>query len=66
MGKVGKVLLIVWASLMTVIAVGLSGLEAMRFFGKSNLDSKSATVAPVLVQSTEEAPASDARYWEDD
>ena len=66
MGKVGKVLLIVWASLMTIIAVGLAGLEAMRFFGKSNLDSKSATVAPVLVQSTEEAPASDAQYWEND
>ncbi len=66
MGKVGKVLLIVWASLMTVIAVGLAGLEAMRFFGKSNLDSKSATASPVLVQSAEEAPVSDAGHWEDD
>ena len=66
MGKVGKVLLIVWASLMTVIAVGLAGLEAMRFLGKSNLDSKSATVAPVLDQSTEQAPVSNAQYWEDD
>lgn len=66
MGKVGKVLLIVWASLMTVIAVGLSGLEAMRFFGKSNLDSKSATTAPVLDQSTEDIAVSAGQYWEDD
>lgn len=66
MGKIGRVLLVIWASLMTIIAVGLAGLEAMRFFGKSNLDSKSATVAPVLDQSAEQAPVSAVQYWEDD
>lgn len=66
MSRAGKVFLIVWAVLMTVIAVGLAGLEAIRFFGKSKLDSKSATVAPVLNQSTEEALSDSAGKWEDD
>ena len=66
MGRAGKVFLIVWAVLMTIIAVGLAGLEAMRYLGKSNLDSKSATVAPVLDQSTVELPEDNAQKWEDD
>lgn len=46
----GKVFLIIWATLMTIIALGLAGFEAMRIMGKSNLNNKSATSAPMMAQ----------------
>lgn len=46
----GKVFLIIWASLMTLIAVGLAGFEVMRIMGKTNLSNKSATTAPIMAQ----------------
>ncbi len=46
----GKVFLIIWASVMTVIATVLVGFEMVRIFGKSSLTSKSATTTPVMAQ----------------
>ena len=46
----GKKFLIVWALLMTFIAGGLTAFEAMRLLGKTNLDNKSATSAPMMGQ----------------
>lgn len=50
MGRAGKVLLIIWASLMTVIALGLVGFEIVRALGKSSLSSKSATSNPMFAE----------------
>ncbi|WP_242838179.1 LCP family protein [Butyrivibrio proteoclasticus] len=66
MGRVGKVFLIVWAVLMTIIAGGLAGFEAMRLFGKSNLDSKSATSTPMLDQANVAYSTDTAEKWESD
>ncbi|SFB84710.1 LCP family protein [Butyrivibrio sp. YAB3001] len=66
MGKAGKVLLIVWAVLMTFVAGALVGFEAMRILGKTNLESKSVTTAPILEQSSAEASTADAQKWESD
>ncbi|MBO4458504.1 MAG: LCP family protein [Butyrivibrio sp.] len=63
----GKIFLIIWAVLMTLIAGVLVGFEVMRIVGKSSLDSKSATTAPVMSQSeyyTETANKGSA--WQDD
>ena len=66
MGRVGKVFLIVWAVLMTIIAGGLAGFEAMRFFGKSNLDSKSATSTPMLDQANVQYSIDTTEKWQSD
>ncbi len=66
MGGKGKVFLIVWALLATLVAGGLVGFEALRLFGKVNLDSKSATTAPVLEQSAEAASTVPEQEWESD
>lgn len=51
MSRLGKIALIVWASLMTLVALGLVGFEVVRGLGKSSLSSKSATTNPVFEQS---------------
>ncbi len=67
MKKTGKVLLIVWASLMTLIAVGLLTFEAVRILGKSNLNNKSVTSAPMLAQTQEALSDTDTdSKWESD
>jgi LCP family protein required for cell wall assembly len=66
MRKVGTVFLVVWAVLMTFIAGGLVGFEAMRLFGKSNLDSKSATSAPMLDQANVEYSVDTTGKWQND
>ena len=66
MGGKGRVFLIVWAVLMTFVAGALVGIEAMRYLGKSNLDAKSATTAPVMVQSQEAEAAPEGATWESD
>ncbi len=50
MGGKGRIFLIIWASVMTVITLALVGFEVVRLLGKQNLDSKSATTTPVMVQ----------------
>ena len=62
----GRVFLIIWASVMTLIVLVMAGFEAVRFFGKSNLSSKSATSTPMLVQ--EEAPVTETAgvEWQSD
>ena len=63
----GNVFLIIWASLMTLIVLGLVGFEAMRIFGKSNLSSKSATSAPMLAQDEEpDVETSNDPVWQPD
>jgi LCP family protein required for cell wall assembly len=66
MRNVGRVVLVVWAVLMTIIAGGLVAFEAMRLFGKSNLDSKSATSTPMLNQATAEYSVDTTQKWESD
>ncbi|MCR5403285.1 MAG: LCP family protein [Butyrivibrio sp.] len=67
MSRLGKTALIIWASVMTVIAVGLAGFEVIRGLGKSSLSSKSATTNPQLAQTeyvtTDE---SQTRAWQSD
>ncbi len=62
----GKVFLIIWASLMTLIVVAIGGFEAMRIFGKSNLDSKSATSTPMLMQDETSAAENTGTAWQSD
>ena len=66
MRKAGRILLVVWAVLMTIIAGGLATFEAMRIFGKSNLDSKSATAAPMFDAEMSGAPAEGGTVWQSD
>ena len=66
MRKTGRVLLIVWASLMTIIAVGLVAFEAMRMFGKTNLNNKSATSAPMLAQAEGPVTQETDTKWQSD
>ena len=61
----GKKFLIVWALLMTFIAGGLTDFEAMRLLGKTNLDNKSATSAPMMGQ-TESGLGSSSANWQPD
>ncbi len=63
----GKVFLIIWASVMTVVATALVGFEVMRYFGKSNLTSKSATSTPMM-ESDEvaEISAGSGMPWQQD
>ncbi len=66
MGGKGRAFLIVWAVLMTFVAGALVGIEAMRYLGKSNLDAKSATTAPIMVQSEAADAAPEGASWESD
>ena len=63
----GNVFLIIWASLMTLIVLGLAGFELVRIFGKSNLTSKSATSTPMMGQ-TDYVPMDEgsATTWQSD
>lgn len=62
----GSVFLIIWASLMTLIVLGMAGLEVMRIFGKSNLSSKSVTSTPMLVQDEAVEDATVDVAWQPD
>jgi LCP family protein required for cell wall assembly len=64
----GKVFLITWAVLMTIITTALVGFEVMRIMGKSNLDSKSATSAPMMAQMETDAAVYEntGSRWEND
>ncbi len=66
MGGKGRVFLLIWAILMTFIAGGLVGFEAMRLFGKQSLDTKSATTAPILNLDTPVAAGSIDETWKAD
>lgn len=66
MGRKTKVFLIVWALLMTFIAGGLAGFEALRILGKSNLDSKSATSAPMMAREEYVEESSADSTWQSD
>ena len=63
----GSVFLIIWASLMTLIVLGLVGFEMVRMFGKSNLSAKSATSTPMMGQ-TDYVPVEtgSATTWQSD
>lgn len=63
----GKIFLIIWAVLMTLISGALLGFEIMRGFGRANLDSKSATTAPVMAKSAlYEGNTTGDTKWQDD
>ena len=63
----GRVFLIIWASLMTLIVIGLVGFEIVRTFGKSNLSSKSATSTPMMAPTDYELqPESQNTTWQSD
>lgn len=66
MRKTGRIILVVWAVLMTIIAGGLTTFEAMRIFGKQNLDSKSATTSPMFDEEMAGGPAENNTVWEND
>ena len=61
----GRIFLIIWASLMTLIVVALVGFEAMRMFGKNNLTNKSATSTPMRAQ-TEDYQPEEGVTWQPD
>ncbi|MBO6239748.1 MAG: LCP family protein [Butyrivibrio sp.] len=61
-----KVFLIIWAVLMTITTLGLAGFEVMRIFGKTNLDSKSATSTPMMAQTDTAVYEDTSATWEDD
>ena len=63
----GKIFLIIWAVLMTIVSGALLGFEIMRGFGRANLDSKSATTAPVMAKSAlYEGNTTGDTKWQDD
>ena len=62
----GRIFLIIWASLMTLIVLGMAGFEVMRILGKSNLSSKSATSTPMLVQDEPAVAATTDVAWQPD
>ncbi len=62
----GRVFLIIWASLMTLLVLVMAGFEVMRIFGKSNLSSKSATSTPMLMQDEPVAAATTDVAWQPD
>lgn len=66
MQKKGGVFLIIWASIMTVIALGLVGFEVMRIFGKTNLANKSVTSAPVINQEEQIGENESGTVWQPD
>ena len=62
----GRIFLIAWASVMTVITMALVAFEVVRFLGKSNLDSKSATITPQLTQEQTYVPVQNNTIWQSD
>lgn len=63
----GSVFLIIWASLMTLIVLGLVGFEMVRMFGKSNLSAKSATSTPMMAGSDYDVqPEGQSVTWQSD
>ena len=62
----GRIFLIAWASVMTVITLALVAFEVVRFLGKSNLDSKSATITPQLTQEQTYVPVQNNTIWQSD
>ena len=62
----GRVFLIIWASVMTLLVVAMAGFEVMRILGKSNLSSKSATSTPMLAQDESVMAASTDAAWQSD
>ncbi len=62
----GRIFLIAWASVMTVITLALIAFEVVRFLGKSNLDSKSATSTPQLAQEETYVPVQNSTVWQSD
>lgn len=68
MGSKTKIFLIVWASLMTLIAGGVLGFEVVRMVGKANLDSKSVTSTPMIDQADAAllASSSNTPEWQPD
>ena len=62
----GRIFLIIWASVMTLLVVVMAGFEVMRIFGKSNLSSKSATSTPMLVQEEATQAVSTETAWQSD
>lgn len=68
MSKKGRIFLIIWASLMTLIVVGLVGFEVMRMMGKTNLNAKSATTMPMMAQTEYDEPVqeSSSTTWQSD
>ncbi|MCR4904084.1 MAG: LCP family protein [Butyrivibrio sp.] len=63
-----SVFLFIWAMVATVVAVGLVAFEVFRTFGKSNLDAKSVTSAPMLESGQEESDSATVEntQWESD
>ncbi len=66
MGGKGRIFLIIWASVMTVITLALVGFEVVRLVGKQNLDSKSATSAPVLDLPDNDVQEQNSVTWKSD
>ena len=64
----GRVFLVIWAVLATIIAVGLIAFEVLRMTGKVNLASKSVTSTPMLETGTDESDsaAMSDTVWEAD
>ncbi len=66
MGGKGRIFLIIWASVMTVITLALVGFEVVRLLGKQNLDSKSATTTPVMTQNEMTVQDQNNTVWKSD
>ena len=70
MSRKSGIFLIIWASVMTVIVLGLVSFEALRFLGKTSLTAKSATSTPMMAQSeydiASEENRTDTTGWQDD
>jgi LCP family protein required for cell wall assembly len=66
MGGKGRIFLIIWASVMTIITLALVTFEVVRLVGKSNLDSKSATTTPVLAQDEMAVQPENGTVWQSD
>ena len=68
MSRKSRIFLIIWATLMTIIALGLVGFEVMRGLGKTSLSAKSATTAPIMAQSEYHEAATDDSVsgWQED
>ena len=63
----GKIFLIIWAVLMTLVTGVLVGYEILRGFGRANLDSKSATSTPMMAQTAlYEGNTTGSAKWQDD
>jgi len=68
MRKKGRVFLVIWAILATIVATVLIVFEVLRITGKINLNSKSVTSAPMLEQAEDEQDSATVAntVWESD